>query len=255
MQKTNNYDIFQKHLSNRITEEGKVVKIMKSIQSKNLLEYRPILVDEQMHIVDGQHRLEAAKRLNIDIYYTIQKGASSEDMYILNQNQNPWVMRDFHHYFVNEGFPEYIRLQKFMDKNELTLRNALVLIQGRNGGKDTKQFNLGKFKFPEDADYLEIMEKIQIINRISDFIRQKIIGTKNFLKNANYLIALSHFLNIREVNIPLFMEKLAMRLDLIRPCTKSKDYMLIFKTIYNFRNRAPISLNEEHENDPIDIQG
>lgn len=69
MKETKDYNIFKKHPNNREIFHANLEKIKRSIQIKNLLEYRPIIVDKKMQVIDGQHRLEAARQLGVPIYY------------------------------------------------------------------------------------------------------------------------------------------------------------------------------------------
>src|SRR5580693_9488423 len=108
MEKTKNYELFLKHDSNRELVENNVTKIMKSIETRNLLEFRPILVNEKMQIIDGQHRLEAAKRLGIEVYYQIMKKPPAETMLLLNTNQKRWTTNDYLNYFCEEWNGQYM---------------------------------------------------------------------------------------------------------------------------------------------------
>jgi len=67
--KTKDYSIFKKHESNRGIDQNNLKKIVNSIKAEDLLAFRPILVDAQMRVIDGQHRLEAARLLDLDVYY------------------------------------------------------------------------------------------------------------------------------------------------------------------------------------------
>lgn len=68
MEKTKNYSLFKKYAKNRDIDGRHVEKLIASIKTANLLDCEPILVNEKMEVIDGQHRLEAAKSLNLDIY-------------------------------------------------------------------------------------------------------------------------------------------------------------------------------------------
>ena len=51
--KTNQYDLFKKHSSNRITDKALIKKLTASINSHNMLENHPILVNNKMEVIDG----------------------------------------------------------------------------------------------------------------------------------------------------------------------------------------------------------
>ena len=95
---TSDYSIFKKHESNRVINELALRKLINSIKSKNMLELRPILVDSQMRVIDGQHRLEAAKALRVPIFYLMKKESESLDIILLN-TQKRWSIEDYLNFF------------------------------------------------------------------------------------------------------------------------------------------------------------
>ena len=60
LEKTKNYEIFKIMDCNRELSAANLQKLIGSIKSRNLLEFRPIIVNSKMEIIDGQHRLAAA---------------------------------------------------------------------------------------------------------------------------------------------------------------------------------------------------
>lgn len=87
VQSTNDYTMFQKCKSNRELDPGNIKRIKSSILAKNLLHLRPILVSKNFEIIDGQHRLEAARLLKVPIFYQIHEESDFEDVILLNANQ------------------------------------------------------------------------------------------------------------------------------------------------------------------------
>lgn len=64
---TREYRKFKLIKGNRIVDENHVRALMKSMRNKDLL--IPIAVNSKMEVLDGQHRLEARKRLAYDVPY------------------------------------------------------------------------------------------------------------------------------------------------------------------------------------------
>ncbi|MEK6878376.1 MAG: ParB/Srx family N-terminal domain-containing protein, partial [Nanoarchaeota archaeon] len=71
IEKTTDYKMFKKLKGNRNIYKPHLNGLIQSIQEENLLQYNPITINSDMEIVDGQHRLEAAKILKLDIYYLV----------------------------------------------------------------------------------------------------------------------------------------------------------------------------------------
>jgi disulfide oxidoreductase YuzD len=66
---TTNYNQFKYLKGNRAITELHVRRLVEAIKEKDL--QVPIIVDEKMNVVEGQHRLEAYKIVGKDQYYTL----------------------------------------------------------------------------------------------------------------------------------------------------------------------------------------
>jgi len=85
IRKTTNYEIFTFREDNREKIDKKhLARLVESIKSRNLLELRPIMVNEKLEIVDGQHRLLAAKQLGYEIYYQKEENLDCADIVRMN---------------------------------------------------------------------------------------------------------------------------------------------------------------------------
>ena len=98
---TSNYDKFTNFLGNRSVTSVKsrhhIEKLMESMKKSYLPQ--PIIVDENFSVLDGQHRLEAAKKLKLPIYFmtmtnlgniVIDKEGKEYDMF---QLQRQWISK------------------------------------------------------------------------------------------------------------------------------------------------------------------
>lgn len=246
---TTNYDLFKKHSGNRKIEETNVKALIKSIEQKNLLEFRPILVNAKMEILDGQHRLEAAKRLEVPIYYEQSANLTASDIPLLNI-QRAWSAQDCCNHYAAEGVEQYVFLKSFIDKHKIHFSTALQILIGRTQ-MNIVEFKKGQFKMPNRVDLSEIEELMHKVNKAINFILEKSGSpTKfNYLKSTRFYMAAMSFLQIKAVDFDIFMDKLSMRLDLVRNCPSSLTYINMFKTIYNYKNRNPITTYEEKELD------
>lgn len=240
MESTKKYSIFNKHDGNRVLVEKNVKALMKSISCENLLHLRPILVDKDMNIIDGQHRLEAAKRLGLEIFYQIEESIDDSAIYLLNNNQLKWSSIDYLNYYCAQGNPHYLKMRNFMQKSNVTLSIAFSLLGPAQSGRYLNEFKGGKFTYPHFEDELDALTKIGQFKEMVDFIYPKILGIKKYLQGPNFCRAFVVFLNVKEVQFDVFMKKLAFKLDLIRPCARLKDFLDIFRSIYNYKNSNPL---------------
>lgn len=89
---TKNYSIFKKLEGNRNVNRKHVKKLIQSMNKK----YIPtvILVNNQYQVIDGQHRLEAMKTLNIPVTYTIMGNYNSDDAEHINLTNRTWNIEE-----------------------------------------------------------------------------------------------------------------------------------------------------------------
>ncbi len=235
---TTNYDLFKKHDSNREIDRNNLKRIRNSIRTRNLLSLRPIIVDKNYRVIDGQHRLEVCKNLQIPIYYQVQDDAHGNDIILLNANQRRWILTDYLNFFVTEKKQEYIKINEYLKEKHLNLNICLTLFN-QVGGTWFEVFRRGDYKFPDDVKDME--RRLHCLTTVQSFLDKKLIGNKKYIWSPTFVKALVGFLNTKEIDFEIFMKKLEYKLDWVRHCTRYVDYYDVFKQIYNFRNSAPLT--------------
>ena len=238
---TIDYNIFKISPKNRPIDQSNLAHIVESIKAHNLLEYRPILVDSQMNVIDGQHRLRAAEKLGLPIYYSIEPTLKTDDIWLLNANQKAWSHEDFYNFHINSGKPEYLKLKKFREKYNLKLRVALAVLGWTRSIEEYREFNQGDFIFPNDVTYKKIEDRLSNIDRVIEFISEK--TPHRGIRNSTFVRAITYFMDIENVDFDTFMHKLEYQLKFFRKCSTISDYLGVFETIYNWKNTRPVSVD------------
>jgi hypothetical protein len=134
-QKTTNYDLFKKIEGNRELNPAHLAKLALSIAKKNLLEYAPIMVNESMEVIDGQHRLEVARKSKLPIYYTIVPSAGLDEVIELNTTLRNWRLSDFVDSMIVKGNKTMAYLREFCDEYNLSLSSGIILHVGGVAGQ------------------------------------------------------------------------------------------------------------------------
>src|SRR5690348_12851099 len=109
IQKTNDYQIFKKMDGNRNLDRFHLRKLSSSIQKDNQLSVHPIIVNKDFYVIDGQHRLEVAKSLGLEIFYV--QSDTVTDLHVIdgNVNQKSFEVSNYIDYFaIKEKNPVYI---------------------------------------------------------------------------------------------------------------------------------------------------
>lgn len=237
IQQTTNYEMFKKHESNREICPSNLKKIIGSISFRNLLYMNPIIVDSELRIIDGQHRLEAAKVLKIPIHYLVQRDSKTEDIVLLNNNQKKWDLKDYLNFYCSNNNHEYLKIRDYLKTKQISL-NTYLILNGYWGGSSFRYFKNGKYKFPENIDMIE--EKILKLKHICTFLNARISGYKLFLTQPTFTKALCMFINLDLLDFDLFLKKIEYNISWMHRCSKVEEYVACFKNIYNYKNSNPI---------------
>lgn len=228
---------------NRPVEKTNVEKLKESISSNNLLKECPILINEHWQVLDGQHRLAAAKQLNIPIYYIMKDGGNHKDVINLNQNKKNWKPEDFLRIYA-EGLnlPDYIELQNFMVLNNLKLNQAQMLVRGPiKQMNEFADFRNGDFKFDIDKEDLnDLLLKIKFFwNLLSEHSVKPLHRFKTTTCMKPFLIFVTH----PQVNWDVFQQKLEAWWYRIGVRPSFNLYIEMFQDIYNFRNQNKVIIS------------
>ena len=168
--RTNDYSVFRYFEENRNLDRGHIEKLKKSIEQKDLTSANPIMVDETLKIIDGQHRFCALKELDKPIHYIVVDGTDIEDMILLNNNSKNWKFQDYLDFYCRLGKKDYIVLKDLIaGENVLNATQCLYMaFKGVSQMSIFTIFKQGKFEMDDPIR-----------------VRRRLLTTKSFLKFFN----------------------------------------------------------------------
>lgn len=237
--RTTDYSMFKKHESNRPIDNQNLRKVQASMRARNMLEFRPILVDQNMYVIDGQHRLEAAKALACEVFYQIQKEGNSEDIILLNAAQKKWELIDYVNYHASKGIQPYIDLKTLV--TDLKLPFSLIVRSVTSwGGKIAVSIKNGSFCFREGTSPITVKESFSKVNDVKEIIKKYSQKPSSFCNATRFTEALISMISNKSVDYEKFKSKITLRADHLKPCANFQAYYQLLKDIYNFNNRDPI---------------
>ena len=144
----------------------------------------PIIVNEYMVVIDGQHRLEHAKKAGVPIEYIIKPGLNEHDIVRMNTTQRKWSLLNFIESYANQGSEEYVSLLNLINKNYAT--TSVVVGVARNSTANTSGLN----KLVKSGDF-EFINFEQTLNFLKYYERfRKETNTPKRSKTALALYAL-----------------------------------------------------------------
>lgn len=241
IQKTSEYDKFVFREDNRAAiNQSHVKRIAESILKRNLLEFRPIKVNSDYEVIDGQHRLLAAKSIGVDIYYEVNEELQNDDILIMNMSKS-WGIPDYLNYYVKNGFPEYQKLDKFVKDNKIPVRVALNICLGLRS-ESYEEYKDGRFKFSEDI----AGDKIDICWETIDLIK-KMNGFSSYVTSSRFWRALLRLVDHPNFEIEKWRSNSKRMVENFCPKADTNGYLKVMSDIYNWRATKKISFSSIYE--------
>ena len=224
IQQTSSYHQFLQVDGNRKVSERHVRSLVNSIGQKNLMAANPIIVDDNFRVIDGQHRLEAARKLGVPVYYImVDGGADLSDVQLINSAQKSWSLADYLQSYTSKGEAEYLKLQIFIERWDLTISGGIRLLTGE-GENAMQLFRRGEFKITNELKALEVMEMMKVFK---PYITRNIRRSKEFMKSVMSIVE-------RNITTP---EQMKERLDKygkrLYQVDSQKEYLRQIEDMYN----------------------
>ena len=226
--KTTNYDIFKKQIGNRPIRKAHVARLTRSMNEDYLV--TPIIVNENMEIVDGQHRLEAQKELNLPTYYYIEDGYRLEQTRRLNIGSANWGTLDFLEGFCSMGLKDYLIYRDFYNKYKFDHQNGWTLLIGFSdsaGRRHYDTFKSGELKINQLKKAEYCADRITTLKKYYDGYKRRC-----------FVSAMIRCFRNTEFDFPTFERKLRYLSTRLVDCTKVKEYIMLIENIYNYKSKT-----------------
>lgn len=225
IKRTKDYSIFKKMEGNREVSQVRINKIIKSIRKVGYI-ISPILVNENMEIIDGQGRFEALKQLHIPIDYITQSGIGIEECIAMNIYQTKWSNRDYIESYANRGIEGYILLKKLMNEYPMVSLDVLATATSKLGKFSSYTISNGTLILT-DKIYELAKERLDYAVKFLPYITS-VIGSVQFL-----LQSLIFAYDMEGVDRERLFGKVSTYAKLMTPYTNLNECMQSIEEIYN----------------------
>lgn len=222
IQKTINYFQFKLVDSNRPVDPRHVKEMIAKIQDKNLLHLFPILVNSKMEVIDGQHRLEAAKKLGEYVYYFIDDKITKGDIARVNAVSKNWNINDYINYWTVENREGFDKLSSFMIDNPLIPPSTTLMMFSKLKKRDINGVREGNI---DTSNYEQALS-------IADVLREY-AGLIHFAYERNFVLAVMNCIYTPEYSHSHMQSKLEYQSRSIKRCVNVKQYTEMLEEIYN----------------------
>jgi len=242
---TTNYSMFGHIGGNRNLDTPNLTKIKQSLSKKHIKTNAVIcILDPEdlvtpLKIVDGQHRFEACKSINIPVSYVIDDNLSMEsilnDITLLNTASKEWDVSDFMRSEATKGNQNYILYSTVYNQFDKVFdHESLFYILNNDPNRNEPKISYPSFKNGElifnqsDFNYL-----IKRLSEISQFNEYNEMGGKRY-----YQKALNQLINTRGFIIEQMLTKMKARQSTIVKCTTVEGALKQMSNIYNWKSQS-----------------
>lgn len=233
LESTSDYDRFKIMSSNRKTHNAHIRRLVRSMEENpGLFKHRPILVNDAMFIIDGQHRFEAARQLGIPVWYMVAPELTIKDTQAMNQTQRNWGPMDFarsHASLGSKPYQEYLKFREdFPHWEHGVTMNLLTHTNNQGAGsRINEKFKAGKLEI-ENLD--ETRELAEQLDEVVVYIREhELIDGKT----SSLISAILIMMRNPDYDHEVFMRHLGLNKE-IKYRSNIRDYLRDMEAVYNF---------------------
>jgi len=241
LQFTRNYDMFLLMEDNRDVNEKHIKELMNSMERNGYLQSKAISVrnkSNRYEVLDGQHRLEAAKRLGIAVWYNIDDEIPETALPDL-QIAKKWLPKDYLKHFVVNGIKPYIKLQELaLQYPKVSITTIALLLEGCNQGEGSvNRFKSGGIKI---TSLDKTVKTLQYADELYTLYKQE------WLFGRTFLTEFMHIIGIPGYKQKTLLEKLRYRSEEFRQMLSAAGYLKMIEQIYNYKAHANNRIKFEH---------
>lgn len=224
---TKKYDLFNNLDFNRDVTENRYKKLAASFSEKEIL--NPIVVNENLEIIDGQGRFEVLRTMERPIKFIIAEGADIKDCRRMNLYNTNWKKDDFVGSYARAGNVNYINLKDVRTKTRFPYNTIMRLVnKGTNGLKKHDVLETGKlvFTFKDAETVMRIAKSVEEIKRALAF-------TKSL--NDVFIVAVKIITEFPQYDHQRMLKKCVSQRHSFGQMSNLESMLQEFTRIYNYK--------------------
>lgn len=229
---TDDYSLFHKIQGNRMVDESHVQRLMRAMKVNDL--FTPIMVNSSFEVIDGQHRLEARKRLGLIVPYFVMGDYGLAEVQAINSQQKKWSIQDYTDSYIALGLKDYEIYKWFMKRYRLPHTISVGLLSGASQSQRrdfTKMFNEGQLRVKELEYAKQVAEKLE---QVAPFF--------SGYNDRGFVLAMIALFEKKVFDFKKFLSRLESNPLLLKRCATTAQYIDNIEDVYNYRSQNKVSL-------------
>lgn len=227
---TKDYEQFKMLDYNRNLNRNHINQIKEDISKVGYLEGLPILVSEDMEIIDGQHRFVACKEMGLPIFYQVVPGDIKQIIPMINTSQKKWKVEDYVNFWSKSAHNfDYTRLLNLSKEENINITIILTITKGSvTNGEYYAKVKRGELKFTIE-DTIKVRSFILKFHELC-----KILRLNPTSKLCAAVVQLSTYPNFKWSTI---ISKARNHRTLAYNCRTKEEFIVMLKELYNYSTR------------------
>ncbi len=211
---TKDYTVFKRQKANRAKEiwtdpvKNKHVAALRDSMEESLL-FTMLIVNKQMEVIDGQHRLAALRLLGGEVYFIVIDNYNGEETKIFNISNRNWSSMDYCLHHSELGKPDYTKAYNYVINGSISLS---ALIRLANNTQNFVGFKQGDFK----ADWTTLDNDIAMLQDFPEELRKKFLITTSHEVSSAFQI----LFRAKEYDHNYFVNKIGVSAHLLKPTAR-----------------------------------
>ncbi len=242
--KSRDYSLFKTLTGNRQLSLLQIKRLTKTLSRFPLFtKIMPILVNEKMEVIDGQHRLAAYKaykeETGVDhpIYFIVNKELGLAEARNLNAGSKPWSPIDYAMAYSSGGNKEYSTYIKFWKATGLN-NEILVRYLSPNNYSMT-DFRDGNFTIPDEKKSQRWLDNLEEVGAVT---RQNMANPIDY-RHRSFALGLLNLMLNKNYDQERMLEQLELDCRSLRTTDmRNEDISRALQSIYNKKQEEKVSL-------------
>lgn len=190
----------------------------------NVTATEPIIVNERMEVIDGQHRLQACRDNGWPVYYIKREGLTIAVARKMNILQRPWTSDDFAQSYANDNNRQYQKYLVIKEDYGYNHSITLAYIVGENRRGMMNEFRNGEFTVDDEAGARARLDKLAEAGDVLGGV-----------PNQYFALAYLQVMRVRGFDQARMIRKLNLCGDAyMRKFGSAQDYMRAMEEVYNY---------------------
>jgi hypothetical protein len=223
---TTDYDSFVILEANRDLNEQHLNRLRRQAEDVgNITFIQPITVNENMEVIDGQHRLAIAKERGDEVFYLLVPGLRVEDAVNMNVHHRSWTPEDYAKSYAAQGNSNYKRYTELREEFGFGHSQTLLAIKGGEQKGMQRTFREGDLDLPEDR--MEgLRERLTLMADLQDALGHGMTGA--------VFAALWRTINMDSYDHPRLLQRLEWQGSIIGSFANTTDALRAIEDVYNY---------------------